>query len=486
MFENYKNLCSRTYYYETANQQNLARSINDILKTKHDQVNRVDPVSVLSIIMKNYIIGNRTLVQGINRSPWLAKQKENGEWESAKLCKHKNEVYETTEIAKELKERLIKEALVFLQNKTQIGILLSGGMDSRIIAGIIKQLQNDKLFDGKVIAVTWGIPESRDAIYAKTIAKQFKWDYEFIPLTSELLYDNILLAAECGAEFSPIHLHAMKKVSEIQGLDGVIAGSYGDSIGRGEYSGKKINKLSHILSKHLNHFSFLIHSIEKSAIKKIRTDLYESRSRFPDRSEFEYREIEMQMHYMHRQLNSCMCIIDDSIPLYQMFTAPDVYGYIWSLHPKCRNDDIYFHLLSMLPGNLVQIPWARTGAKYNCNSSMQKDKYSSLNNKYGAWLRNDCRTFICEKISCGILQKLGIFNPKSLSTWLKYWPKSDNPRADRLDEKLAWLASLAIFIEKYDIKGISEPVTVTAFDSLLLLKSIFHTLLYQKASELLK
>lgn len=69
MFENYKNMCSRTYYYETANQQNLARSINDILKTKHDQVNRVDPVSVLSIIMKNYIIGNRTLVQGINRSP---------------------------------------------------------------------------------------------------------------------------------------------------------------------------------------------------------------------------------------------------------------------------------------------------------------------------------------------------------------------------------------------------------------------------------
>lgn len=45
------------------------------------------------------------------------------------------------EIAQELKSRLLDEAIGYLQGKSQVGILLSGGMDSRMLAGVIRELQ---------------------------------------------------------------------------------------------------------------------------------------------------------------------------------------------------------------------------------------------------------------------------------------------------------------------------------------------------------
>ena len=52
-------------------------------------------------------------------------------WEYAKLPKHGFRRMPTCEIAKELKSRLLNEAIGYLQGKPLVGILLSGGMDSR-------------------------------------------------------------------------------------------------------------------------------------------------------------------------------------------------------------------------------------------------------------------------------------------------------------------------------------------------------------------
>jgi asparagine synthase (glutamine-hydrolysing) len=195
-----------------------------------------------------------------------------------------------------------------------------------------------------------------------------------------------------------------------------------------------------------------------------------------------YREIEMQMHYMRRQLNACMEVIDSQIPLYQMFSSPQAFGYMWSLASHSRTDDVYEELLKSLPASLQQIPWARTGRKYNKNSHQVEDSHTALNNKYGMWLRTELRPYIIELISDGYLQGLGVFNQASLDAWKQHWPNSDSPKADRLDEKMAWLASLALFVKKYNIQPIrSKSKSTPLVDAAHLTKALLHTKIYHAA-----
>lgn len=446
----------------------------------------IDSAAVLGILMKNYALSTRTLVQGVSRTPWMARPDGLGSWLQSELPLHGSVQMRSEAIAVEMKQRLQTEALRFLEGKAKIGILLSGGMDSRIVAAIVRQLQQDDKFSGDVVALTWGLEYSRDVIYARQIAEQFGWEFRHFPLTAEVLKENIHLAADRGAEYSPVHLHAMHAISHTSGLDGILAGSYGDSIGRGEYSGRRVSELPHILDKHLNHFAFMLKSVEKEALARIKVDLAADRERFSGRSEMAHREIEMQMHYMRRQLNACMETIDDNIPLYQMFGAPEVFGFMWSLDPACRTDENYAELLKLLPGNLLDIPWARTGAKYNQSNAISEDKLSTLNNRYGEWLRNDLRKFVLDEVRSDALQSLGIFNDRSLAMWSRYWPKSNSPKADRLDEKMAWLASLSLFVKKYNIQGVESPVDYGLVDWVAQRKALLHTKLYHTALRIVR
>lgn len=485
IFNNYSNLGARTFYCIDGNSWTCQPRIGDILTDVSLEQRVIDPVAVLGVLMKNYPIAVRTMVKDITRTPWLAMPDNKGSWEYADLPKHGTLRLSSDEIAKELKKRLYQEALGFVQGKNTIGILLSGGMDSRIVAAVIRQLQLDCEFTGQVIALTWGVEGVRDVVYSQRIAQKFGWDFIHFPLDAKVLHENIVIAGERGAEFSPVHLHAMNSISEIKGLDGILAGSYGDSIGRGEYSGRRTNQLPSILSKHLNHFAFLLNDAEKYAITETKKDLQRSRDSFPNRSEMDYREIEMQMHYMCRQLNSCMSIIDDKIPLYQMFGDPNVFGFMWSLDSSCRTDDIYQYLLKILPGNLLEIPWARTGRTYNQKDAVLQDEYAKLNNCYGDWLRDECRSFVLDKLCDGSLQSLGVFNEQAIEMWTKRWSKSRSPRADRLDEKMSWLASLAIFVDKYKVKGVGGFAEHSFQDSFREGKALMHTWLYHGAKRFL-
>ncbi len=480
MFDHYDCLGGRSYYLSINNLQ-VYSSFANCINSDSKFLARIDPVAVLGILMKNYSIGNRTLVSGIELTPWMSRLTEEGKLQEATLPQHGINVVGADEASKKLRENLTAEVLDFVEGKKAIGILLSGGMDSRIVAGIVRLLQESGDFAGDVVALTWGVPESRDVIYAQRIACEFGWEFKHFELNAERLKDNIELAAVRGAEYSPVHLHAMESVANTEGIDGILAGSYGDSIGRGEYSGRRAHKLPAILDKHQHHFSFLLKGVEKDALKGVKQDLASARQRFPGRTESAYREIEMQMHYMRRQLNSCMNVIDDNIPLYQMFSSPETFGYMWSLAPECRTDDIYDHLLKRLPDVLQKIPWARTGKKYNQNSMIIEDTNTALNNHYGLWLRNDLRSHILDLVNNGALQSLGIFNELSLKMWSSYWPTTSLSKADRLDEKMAWLASLSLFVSKYNIQPYEKTISSGIDDVFSIAKSYIHTRFYHEA-----
>lgn len=481
MFKYYDSLGSRSFYTEKSGEK-VYSSFADCINAEGKGNRQVDEAALLSILMKNYSIGDKTLVKGISRTPWMSRQDENGSWIDAKLPMHGEAIVDSSEASKVLHENLRQEVQDFVSDKNTIGILLSGGMDSRIVAGIVRELQVSGDYPGQVVALTWGIPESRDVVYAKRIADEFGWGFEHFELNADVLKRNIELTAERGAEYSPVHLHAMEQVSKAKGVDGILAGSYGDSIGRGEYSGRRTNKLPGILDKHLNHFAFMSLGAERRALTTMKQVLAHSRARFPGRDEMAYREIDMQMHYMRRQLNACMEVIDDKIPLYQMFGSPATFGYMWSLSSDSRSDDVYEDLLKSLPSVLREIPWARTGKKYNSEAAPVQDSHTALNNRYGMWLRTDLRAYVTELISIGTLQSLGVFNPTALKFWVAHWARGEHPKADRLDEKMAWLASLSLLVEKYNIQpNDDKAVNSSLADSLNLTKAIVHTKLYHEA-----
>jgi len=246
----------------------------------------------------------------------MARPNGQGGWEYANLPDHGFCRMPANEIAQELKSRLLDEAIGYLQGKAQVGILLSGGMDSRILAGVVRELQLKGDWSGRVVAFTWGVDGTRDVRYAQQIARTFSWEWVYLELNAEVLYNNFLIAAEMGAEFAPHHLHAMPKVAEHQGLDAVLAASYGDSVGRAEFSGTHILKLKPILQGRscswINRRDFWV--IRNKAFKEVKekmfVDAYGYRRRLEmDSKNHNYSEIEQEMHYMRRKLQAPMSYV---------------------------------------------------------------------------------------------------------------------------------------------------------------------------------
>lgn len=443
-----ENLGARSLY---CIDKNTYKSFPDVMKKKKT-VNIIQPSSVLSFMKKNYIIGDETMIIGVKKEPWMHKYDiENDDYVECSLPIHNNLIYSVNDIANKFKCLLLDEARSFLDKKNTVGILLSGGMDSRVVAGILKYLQDIGEYNGTVIALTWGIEGTRDVLYAKEIAEKFKWEHIHFSLSAEKLLENISITAHFGAEFSPLHLHAMNDVAKLNSLDGILAGSYGDSIGRAEFSGKKVDSITSILNKDFNKFAILNDYINTNYQLDIENQVSSYYKKFPRQLSWQYNEIEQQCHYMRRQLGACMNIIDNNIPLYQMFTAPEVFGYMWSLDSKCRTNYVYEELLKILPGDLLLIPWARDGKIYP-NVGDVLDNHASSHNLYGRWLRNECYDNVQKLLNNDSLDRINLFNPYSLNDLRKNWHKCSNDSADRLDERISWLASFSIFINEYNIE----------------------------------
>jgi len=418
----------------------------------------IDVAAITQILNVGYCFADRTLVREVNRAPWMAKPNEDySDWDYASIPAHGFKEATPTKIAEDLFGLLCDELRVYCDNKVRIGILLSGGMDSRIVAIAIKYLQDigDVCID--VVGLTWGVEESRDVVYAKRVVKAMGWDWQHFQLSPDNLLENIEVAAERGAEYSPVHLHAMPQVSKVSGLEAVIAGSYGDSIGRAEFSGSHVSRISSIDNHFFNRFKLLYQTKFQSCISEKNGDLSAYATLFPRKEIWQGFEVQRQSHYMRRMLNPCMEVINNEIPLYQAFTSPKVFGHMWLYKPALRNDEIYFHILSKFGKSVKDIPWARTGVSYFNQSGDEKpDHYTSLNNQYGHWIRKDLYAQISELVMSSEIEKLNVFNMDTLKMLLKVNKLSKKASITKLDENLIWLASLARFVKKYSVEGTEE------------------------------
>ena len=418
---------------------------------------RLDRIALAVKSINPYLLGNRTLLEDVSRAPWMSRLSLNGVWDEEPLPQHGDSYPDPDIFTQQLKAALVEETLCYVESAKTIGILLSGGMDSRVVAGIVREIQQN--FDGNfhVVGLTWGNETSRDVVYAKQITERYGWEWKHYPLSAERLASNIIHMGKMGAEVSPVHLHAMPEIAITSGLDVVLAGSYGDSVGRAEFSGKHVSQLKSLSAKQKDRFGILRNDVLSCALAGIRSDLVDSPHLKGQLTNIRRCEIEQELHYMRRMLQCCMNTVAFEKRFYQLFTSPKVFGLMWGLSPEVRNNNWYSLLLAKLPGNLLDIPWARTGKRYNSLDG-KPDSLSNTYHEYGNWLRNELKTDIVQRVNSDRIRNLGVFNDRGLDYALGAWARGTTITVNSLDEFFSWLASFHDFLEIYQIDGAQQAI----------------------------
>lgn len=447
MISDWNYLVTKYQYYNLNNSTKLYNGFKEGISDT--EISTLDTTAILEYMKWGYILSDRTMIKDIKRTPWLSKP--NGEqWERSFIKRYNTEyISDESTLLNKFIELSLDEISKFLIDKSSIGILLSGGMDSRICAMLINELIKKGDFKGSVVGITWGDENSRDVQYSRKICKIFNWESVVLPIDENILLNNIDVVAEYGAMASPIHLHNMVGVSKLEGFDGILAASYGDSIGRAEYSGVHISNLKPMAEKKLYSKELLLNKkmvkISKDEAYNDIATYYYNKDEWNGRTEFDY-----QAFYMRNKLQWVMDIINEKIPLHQIFTSPEVYKFIFSLKWELRNNRIYEKMLKIMEPRLLEIPWARTGTIYGSFNCKPLDNYKKNFHEYHRWIRNDLRKPIKDLILSKDIENTGIFDMDAIDTIYSIYPKRSKNSLNIYDEWFIWIASIAKMLKTYN------------------------------------
>lgn len=421
-----------------------SRDYLDLLKTGSSFT--WDPAAFLSYISYGYVCGDRTLVQEIRRQPWMSKVNENGVVDLAKVPPHGFKKRTPENFGDKLVELLENEAEHACRGKANIFILTSGGLDSRIVSGIVKRLKDQNRISADIHAVSWGRNGSRDVEFGKVVAQNLGFRWEQRQLSKEHLLENIEAAADyLGSLVSPIHLHRMGWFRSLGSNDLVLAGSYGDSVGRAEFSGRTILEL--VPYKFIDQYNLLQPEIVESGQSTIAIDMASHRERFSDRPEYAIRECEQQSHYMRGMIAQAMSMISDQCSVYQMFTEPKLLAYVWQTHPSYRTDKPYARVLDKLGNGLDRIPWARTNRPLKGGAGVKIAATSKQYHEYPNWLESLLEQKDLESHT-DWLSNTGIFRAESISNVVKLLDRSSLPSQRQFASSfLSWSFSLKRFAD---------------------------------------
>lgn len=422
----------------------------------------LDPVSILSILSMRYIALDRSLVQGVNRLSWLSEVDAEGVLRFEQAPPHEHQCAPANVVAKKLRDLLEQEILGYCRGKSKIYVLLSGGMDSRVMAGVLASLQRKNEIHVPIVAMSWGIEQSRDCRYAEKLANYLGWEWRWAELDAESYWRQFDLCADLGAEVDPKNLHRMDWFRNVEPDAVALAASYGDSVGRAEYSSVHLTKLNPLMPSDKNRL--LKDSVRKLAWPKLVADLKAIRGRYGNRSELGWYEIERQSHYMRRMLCTTMGVINRWCELRQVFTQQNTFGLMWSLDVACRTGEPYASILRDLDPKLLDIPWARTGARYDTGEGSD-ETYSKRYHRYGYWLRTHHADKLGELIHSPKLAELDIFDLDQVHFMYDEWRRERPADDTTLSTHLSTIAVTVLAAQRF---GISAPAHVRSPGSVLL------------------
>ncbi|MFX0202447.1 MAG: asparagine synthase-related protein, partial [Candidatus Hodarchaeota archaeon] len=411
-----------------------------------------DPAAILAILDFSFTCGDRTLVNEIKRRPWLSKIGPDNESQLEKIPNHQRLWQPTAQIATNFDQLLYNEAFEVCEGRREIYVLLSGGLDSRIVAGTIAKLYKEGKLATKPIAVTWGLEDSRDVAYGRMVAEILGFEWIHVNVGHEDVTYNIEeTGVTVGALVSPIDLHCMHWFKNVSDKALVLAASYGNSVGRAEFSSRHLLELHYLHPA--NAFGLLHSKLLASAYDGITNDLKSLHDRSPNQPKYVICEHEQQGHYMRNMIAHAMSTIGQYCDIYQMFTHPKTYSYMWSIHPALRNDQIYVELLEQLNPELSRLPWARTnhalkGKTVGATHGLRTDFHDYL-----SWLSGPLFDKLAQCVDPEWFAETGIFDGdkiRNLAEQVRRCKEEKAWTAIKICKKWLWLAAfrrMAVHLE---------------------------------------
>ncbi|MDH7602181.1 MAG: asparagine synthase-related protein [Armatimonadota bacterium] len=429
---------------------NAAEIINSIPEPERT----VDPTAILELLCCNYVLGNRTLVQKLQRMPWRARLSGDGTITRLKAIPHGETHVEPGELAKKLRELLEEELWNAVKDTRRVWLLLSGGLDSRVVAGVLKRLEPS--LHCSIGCVSWGKPNSRDVEYAKRIAFRYDWSFVHVQYDSELLWRNIQRAATWGgAEVAGIHLHGMEWFEQASSDDLVIAASFGDGIGRAEYNSQHLLDITPRVPT--NVYDLVHPNLVPEAVREAEHDLRSAWAGEEESPQWVKAELDMQENYMRRMISHAMDYIRQFCKLHQAFTSEKVVSYVWSVAPNCRGDETYDFILRDIDPWLRSLPWARTGVAFD-GSTETNARLTKFYHRAGDWLRGDLREKLESLVFSDGLFELGVFYKPAVSRFWKRWLQEPDPENKR-GEIVAKIAGIELARRAFNLQPCRQPTS---------------------------
>jgi asparagine synthase (glutamine-hydrolysing) len=365
--------------------------------------------AIMSILSFNYVCGDRTLLRGVRRNPWLAAIDADGSARLTAIPPHGYRYVNPPQAARRLAELLRSEIVTVCQGRSEICLLLSGGLDSRIVACVAAQAAAAGELAGRLTALTWGLPDSRDVVYARAVAERLGIEWTQVAVGPDDLQENLGLTAESlGCLVPALHLHKLSALQRLAPGTLVIASSYGDSVGRAEFAGNHLLELGPL--RPMNFRALLRPEVAVAAGRSLQSDFAALRERTPGQPEHVLCEHEMQGHYMRSMIAHCMSIGNRYCTVYQAFTDPAVYSYMWRIHPALRTDRVYAELLEQLDTGLARLPWARNNRALRGSTMGARPGLRRQFHRYDKWINGPWRPGLAEALDADWFAETGIFD----------------------------------------------------------------------------
>ena len=411
----------------------------------------VDYGALTSYFTYGFVTGDRTIFREISRLPWMSSD-VNGDLRLDEVPAHGLKKYTISEIGDRLFELLCEEVASAVRNKQNIYILLSGGLDSRIVAGILGEMFKQGKLPVKPVALTWGMANSRDVILAKEVADLCDLGWEHLEINSATVMRNVRQSPmRSGMIHSPELLHAFLEVEErVEEGAVILAGSYGDSMGRGEFMGKHLLNLNPMLFT--DPFKILDPRIRKVGQTEMTNDLNDLRLRSTTSWPWAFNEIFMQGYRMRNGLSHALVSGKKDVSTVQLFTSEDIVKFIWSIHPVLRGDAIYEYVLENKLKSLSKVQWARTLRRVDGSPSRKNDNLRKEYHDYTNWSRVELRSELESIIDLNWFASKGVFNTKSISR-LRFLVASSRARFGRMNEFWLFLAGFRLFLQALEESG---------------------------------
>jgi hypothetical protein len=428
---------------------------------------RWDAAALLSLVSFNYACGDRTLLRQVRRQPWLAEVDGAGRLVQHSIPPHGRRWPPLERIAGDLVERLCTEAREACRDRSEIYVLTSGGLDSRIVAGVLAEVHRRGQLRARPVCVTWGLADSRDVHYGRLVAESVGFDWLHLDLRPEHVLENVELAARSRASLvSPVHLHRMGWFRTVSPDAVVLMGTFGDSVGRAEFTGHALLELGYLAPCNLH--GLIRADLLPRAAAALEGDFAGLRRAGANVPRYVVCEREWQAHYVRGLVGHASAVIADHCHLHQMYTHRDVYSYMWSLHPSLRTDHVYAAVLERLSDRLKSLPWDRTNRAL---SGPTRGKARGLRRRfhdYAEWIAGPLYDRLRERVDPHWFGQTGIFDEQAVEKLGAGVRRTDYGRSTTGINAAAtwsWLASVRALAEAIEgtgrcIRAADDPLDV--------------------------